>query len=377
MKGGREGRKAEFEWEAVIAGACLKLAKSPTPSTSLAWLATSLTVTTPFPTKFAQPQEAARSEVENVGFKKALRGHLRTLSPFLTRSFRPLARPETRLWRYELEDPDVGPVTLTGRFYPGGENEAIVCLHGLGGSTESGYMALMLRAAAEAGLSCLLLNCRGADRAGADIYHSGLSADIAAALRSAELALMKKIYLFGYSIGGHIALRYAVGEVDPRIEKVAAVGSPLHLGATADDFDAPRFNIYRSHIMDALKEIYTAAYQRRPQGIEPLSARKIKTIRAWDDAVIAPRFGFESADHYYETQSVGPRLLELRLDALYVGATYDPMVKASAVRPYLEVPRMEAIWDDEAGHLGFSPNFEMGQPGPVGLEAQVLSWLRS
>jgi predicted alpha/beta-fold hydrolase len=329
------------------------------------------------PSKVARPFEVVRSGGENLGFRKTLGGHWRTLSPFLARIFHPLLRPETRPWTYELEDPDVGPVALTGRFYQGGENEAIVCLHGLGGSTESGYMALMLRAAAEAGLSCLLLNCRGADRSGADIYHSGLSADLASALRCPELAPMKKVHLFGYSIGGHIALCYGTGEVDPRITKIAAVGSPLHLAAAADDFDAPRFNIYRSHIMDALKEIYTAAYQRRPHGIEPLSARKIQKIRDWDEAVIAPRFGFESANHYYETQSIGPRLDELRVDALYIGATCDPMVKASAVRPYLDVPRLKAIWDDQAGHLGFSPDFQMGQPGTVGLEAQVISWFRS
>lgn len=308
---------------------------------------------------------------------QSLGGHLRTLSPFLARSFRPLIRPATEPWELEVEDPKIGPVRLSGRFYHASSDEAVICLHGLGGNTESGYMALMLRAAAEAGLSCLLLNCRGADRLGADIYHSGLSTDIVGALASRELASMQRLHLFGYSIGGHIALCYATGQIDSRIKKVAAVGSPLDLAASADHFDATSFNLYRSHVMDGLKEIYTAAYQRRPQGLAPLVARKIRKIREWDEKVIAPRFGFENADDYYQTQSVGPRLNQLNLDALYIGATHDPMVKAGAVRPYLDVSRLESVWDNRAGHLGFSPRFEFGQRGPRGLEAQVLTWFQS
>lgn len=328
---------------------------------------------------FKVSDRAARqgAPLQSTGIFAGLGGHLRTLAPFLSRTFRPLARPTTEPWTTELSDPDLGPVTLTGRFLSGSEDEVLVCLHGLGGSTDSGYMALMLRAAERAGLSCLLLNSRGADRSGADIYHSGLCADIEAALNSSRLARAKKIHLFGYSIGGHISLSYACGQVDPRVTKVCAVGSPLHLARAADDFDAARFNVYRSHVMDALKEIYTAAFQRNPSGIHPLEARKIQTIRGWDEGVIAPRFGFEGADHYYRSQSVGPRLASLRLDALYIGALNDPMVRARGVTPYLDVPRLKSVWCPRAGHLGFAPDFEFGQSGPTGLEDQVIAWFRS
>lgn len=298
-----------------------------------------------------------------------------TLQPFLSRSFRPLPRPETEAWSAELQDADVGPVRLTGRLMRRSSERALIVLHGLGGSVESGYMALALSAAEAAGISCLLLNCRGADRSGADFYHSGLTADIEAALRSPQLSQMRTIDLFGYSIGGHIALRYACSPTDDRVRRVAAVGAPLDLRAAADDFDAPGFNVYRSHVLDSLKEIYTAAYQRRPQGMSPDKARQIGKIRDWDQHVIAPRFGFESADHYYETQSTGPRLAQLELDTIYVGASYDPMVNASAVQPYLGHERMTAVWEQGAGHLGFGADFDLGFPGPRGLEPQVLSWL--
>lgn len=298
-----------------------------------------------------------------------------TLQPFLARSLRPVPRPATTAWSVELEDPEVGPVTLTGRLLSRSEESVLVVLHGLGGSVESGYMALALRAAEQAGRSCLLLNCRGADRSGADFYHSGLTADIEAALTGPALAAAKTIDILGYSIGGHIALRYACGQVDARVRRVAAVGTPLDLRAAADDMDASGLSVYRSHVLDALKEIYTAAYQRRPQGISPLVAREIKRFRTWDEQIIAPRFGFDGADHYYRTQSVGPLLGELKVETIYVGASHDPMIAAGAVRPFLEQPRLHAVWDGGAGHLGFRSDFDLGLDAPLGLESQVLAWL--
>ncbi len=311
---------------------------------------------------------------ERLSPRQKLRGHLQTLRPFFSRSLRPLARPATQHWSYEFVDDEVGPVELSGRFLERSPASLVIVLHGLGGSTDSGYMALALQAAERADRSCLLFNCRGADRRGADIYHSGLSHDIARALESPIFDRAQTIDVLGYSIGGHIALRYATRKVDPRVRRVAAVGAPLDLSAAADDFDGGPFNVYRGHVMDALKEIYTAAYQRNPRGIEPHLARRIQKIRVWDERIIAPRFGFSSAAEYYEKESVGPRLGELQRDALYVGAVCDPMVQTRSVLPFASAPRLRVVWDERSGHLGFPDDFDMGMPGLPGVESQVFSW---
>lgn len=310
----------------------------------------------------------------SLSLRQRLSGHVRTLRPFFERSFRPIHRPPTTAWSHEFVDPEGEPVRLTGQLFQGNASSAIVVLHGLGGSAQSGYMALALRAAQKSGVTCLLLNCRGADRLGGDIYHSGLTEDLTQALRSPVLNGMKTIDLFGYSIGGHIALRYATRDVDERVRRVAAIGSPLSLGRAADDFDNAPFNVYRGHVLDALKEIYTAAYQRRPRGIEPLVARKIHRIRDWDEQIVAPRFGYRSGADYYEKESVSTRLSDLSRDALYVGAVCDPMVQMKSVLPFVHVPRLKVVWDQRAGHLGFPEDFDLGLSGPLGVESQVFTW---
>ena len=304
-----------------------------------------------------------------------LRGHYLTLKPFLSRKFWPSERPQTEFWSTEIWDDGIGPVQLTGRLLRRSPDELVVVVHGLGGNCESGYMGLALRAADRLGRSCLLLNCRGADRSGADLYHSGLGRDIGSALASDALKEFRSVDLLGYSIGGHITYSYVLGDIDPRLRRVAAVGAPLHLGIAAHEFDAPAWSAYRTYILESLKAIYTAAYQRRPRGLHPDRARRITRIVEWDDNIVAPRFGFKGSSDYYATQSVGPRLGELRVEALYVGASHDPMVSVGGVRRYLDDAPIRAVWEDRAGHLGFCEDFDLGFDAPLGLESQVLAWL--
>lgn len=303
-------------------------------------------------------------------------GHVNTLKPYFERSLRSRPRPLTELFVTQVHDPVVGLVDVTGRWLARDPRKVVVAIHGLGGSVMSGYLADALHAADQLEVSMLLLNCRGADRMNSDFYHSGLTADLGACLASPPLAAADDIFLLGYSIGGHIALSYGCRDPDPRVRRIAAVCSPLQLGVVADDFDRPRFNIYRGHVMDGLKEIYTACYQRRPRGILPEQARAIHRIRDWDEQIVAPRFGFKNADDYYESESVGPSLGALAVESLYIGARFDPMVRAEHVEPFVNVSRrLKYVWDDRAGHLGFFPGFSLGLPGVSGLEFQVLSWL--
>ena len=309
------------------------------------------------------------------GAWSAARGHINTLRPYFQRSLRPGERPVTEPFVTRLIESDAREVEVTGELLRNNSSRLVIFIHGLGGNTDSGYMTEALCAAQVLGVSALLLNCRGADRRGSDIYHSGLTSDLAAAISSEILSEMREIDIVGYSLGGHIALCYACDQPDPRVRRIAAICSPLHLAAAADDFDRPYFNLYRSHVMDGLKEIYTAAYQRNPGGLLPEQARKIDKIRVWDEMIVAPRFGFQSANHYYESESIGPRLAHLKREALYVGAVADPMVRASSVLPYLGVSNLSVVWNERAGHLGFEPKFDLGREAPLGLESQVLSWL--
>lgn len=308
----------------------------------------------------------------------ALLPHLWTIAPRLRHGFSPARLPESLPWQTVLEDPQAGPVRLTGRLreVPGSE-EVLVLVHGLGGGTDSHYMRGGTAAAEALGLSCLRVNLRGADRLGEDFYHAGLTADLHAVLASGPLAHYRRIYVLGYSLGGHLALRLGTDEGDPRLAAVAAICSPLDLGRSVVEIDA--LWVYRPYLLKSLKSIYAAVAARRPVPIPVSEAARIRTIREWDDRVVAPRHGFAGADDYYTRASVAPLLPRLRVPALLVNSESDPMVPARAVRPVLEnpLPGLEVRWIPGGGHVAFPRTLDTGLAGGVGLDAQVVGWMRS
>src|SRR6185295_375455 len=248
-------------------------------------------------------------------------------------------------------DPRFGAVRLTGRLRDRGEGDLLVVVHGLGGCTESHYARRAAAAAERAGLSCLRMNLRGCDRSGEDFYHAGLTSDLAAALASPETAHFRRVLLLGYSLGGHVALRFAAVEEVPRLAAVAAVCAPLDLALSAAAIDAPALAVYKRYLVRHLKEIYAPVAARRPE-LTPFDAvRGIGSLREWDDRVVAPRHGFASGADYYARASVRPAL---------------------AARHPLEVH-----WLRRAGHCGFPEDVDLAlrAGGSNRLEDQTIDWL--
>src|SRR4051812_20608170 len=302
----------------------------------------------------------------------SFRGHLWTVAPLALHRLRGPRCLAARPWETALEDPRAGTVRLSGRLREvSGSGEILVLVHGLGGGTESHYLGGGVAAAEGAGISSLRVNLRGSDRRGEDFYHAGLTADLHAALASAELRRYERIYVLGYSLGGHLALRLGTEEGDPRLAAVAAICSPLDLALSQREIDSPSRWLYRRYLLRSLSEIYVAVAAHHPVPIPVAEALRIPTIREWDDRVVAPRHGFADAGDYYVRASVAPRLPALRVPALLLNSEQDPMVPARTVRAALTrpAPRLQVRWIAGGGHVAF--------PRALAVDKGVLGWLRN
>lgn len=308
-------------------------------------------------------------------------GHFWTVQPHLRDVLFPPRPPRDEPWSTTLTDPQRGELRLTGWLRAAPEDRScVVLLHGLGGSANSRYLVRMARAVASEGLAYLRLSVRGGDRSGEDIAHAALTADLHAALASPALASFDHLYVVGYSLGGHLALRWAVEEArDRRVRALACICSPLDLAVGARALQRPLGRPYQRHLMSGLKEVFRAVdLRQRPLPATRARVEAMRTLYEWDEELVAPRFGFDGHEDYYAKASAGPWLPRLAIPTLFVAAEADPMVTAAQLRPWLAEASeaVEVRWT-AGGHVGFPPGLDLGvgRPGPV--EPQVAAWLRA
>lgn len=308
----------------------------------------------------------------------SVHGHFWTVGPIVAHRLRPLPPPPCEPFRLLRHDPDGFELPITGLLTRADPRRLLILVHGLGGSAESLYLRRSARHAYGRGLSVLRVNMRGADGSGCDFFHAGLTEDLHHVLASEELAGYDKIWIHGFSVGGHVVLKLATEPLDQRVAAVAALCSPLDLEATVQDFDRPWAWAYRRHVFRGLLAHYDAVSRHRPVPTPLETLRRVKSLRRMDELTVVPRFGFGTVESYYASVSVGPRLGELKRPALLVATEADPMVTARSVRSGLAAaPRhpLEVVWSEQGGHVGFPPGVDLGLGFSGPIDDQIHGWL--
>jgi predicted alpha/beta-fold hydrolase len=214
----------------------------------------------------------------------------------------------------------------------------------------------------------LRLNLRGADRSGQGIYHAGLCSDVLAALRSPAISAYARRFVIGFSMGGHVALR-AVAEQPGAVDGLVTICAPLDLAASCRHIDHPYRSLYRWHVLNGLKEIYSAYAARHSQAVDP-RITGCRRLYDWDERVVAPHFGFAGADDYYARMSARPLLPTISCRTLVIAAQRDPMVPEHVLRPHLRhVSSAVTVSWVEGGHVGFPPREK--------IWSRILRWLQT
>jgi predicted alpha/beta-fold hydrolase len=193
--------------------------------------------------------------------------------------------------------------------------------------------------------------------------------DLQAAIATPEVQRYESIYLVGFSLGGHMVMRYAL-DPDPAVRAVAAVCAPLDLRASCHHIDLAPQKVYRRHLLTGLKAGACAVESRRSVRLAKIDLQSIDLIRDWDELVVAPRFGFRDANDYYEKASVGPYVDQLAIPSLFVFAERDPMVSRKCVMPSLQsLPSHSDVRWLKGGHVYFPNNRRVMN--------EVFNWIQS
>lgn len=308
--------------------------------------------------------------------------HLMTVAAaFWRRRYADLNRPSPRF--FETEPGTQVRADCHWQASPAG-HPTLVLLHGLEGSSDSGYMLGTADKAFHAGFNVLRLNqrnCGGTEKLTPTLYNSGLSCDVRAVVNELiEQDRLPGIFAVGFSMGGNLVLKMAgeFGDAAPQqLRGVVGVCPSCALGACADAIGEFQNRVYERRFVKLLKARMLRKAALFPERYALNGFEKIRSVREFDDAITAKFCGFRDADDYYEKSSALPLLDRIRVPALLLLAQDDPMIpfRSFDATELRQNPRITLEAPRHGGHCGFIGRKAGGER--FWAEARVVEFCRS
>jgi uncharacterized protein len=234
----------------------------------------------------------------------------------------------------------------------------VVLVHGLTGCAESFYVLATARALLDAGYAVVRLNLRGAGPSAGlcrEQYHAARSADLAAVFSALAARAGTALTAIGYSLGGQQLLKH-LGEAGQHtaLAAAASISAPIDLAAAARRFHRPRNAVYQRYLLTRMKREVAASRGGLPPALATAAAGA-RTVYGFDDAYVAPRYGFASADDYYARASATGFLAGVAVPTLALHAADDPWIPADSYRGFdwSRAPGVTPVVLGGGGHVGF------------------------
>jgi hypothetical protein len=300
--------------------------------------------------------------------------HLQTLWP---NTLRP--RPRVRLARERLELPDGDFLDLD--WAPDRSGPLVLVLHGLEGSSKSGYAAGILRRLAQTGFQGVLMHARGCSGEPNRLhraYHAGETGDLAQVIEELKTRFPgRPLAAVGYSLGGNALLKW-LGETgaDNPLAAAVAVSVPFVLGHAHERLQGGFSRLYQWHLMGKMKRGVRRKRDLPGYPVDVAAVQRLTTFREFDDQVTAPLHGFDGVDDYYARASSRLFLAGIQRPTLVLHARNDPFMFAHSVPTEQELsPCIRLELSEHGGHVGF---VEGKIPGLARywLERRIPQWLR-
>lgn len=277
-----------------------------------------------------------------------------TLSGVLLRGVRPL---EVRRERWETPDGDFLDADVLDA---PPERPHLLILHGLEGSSKSGYVIAVLRFARERGWGAFALNfrsCSGESNRALRSYNSGDTTDARQALELLRSRTTGPLFAVGFSLGASVLLNLLAEDGERCVlSGAASVSCPFDLLACARAMDQGRgwVAMYREIFVRSLKAKSIAKARAHPGKLDVETIRRARGIEGFDEVVTAPLYGFSSAAEYYARCSSGPKLTAIRVPTALITSMDDPLVPNGSIpEDHPRNPWLSWIVSQRGGHVGF------------------------
>ena len=233
-------------------------------------------------------------------------------------------------------------------------------VHGLEGSSESQYIHGIAARAWATGCNVIRMNmrnCGDTDQLTPTLYHSGLSGDVGAVVSHyADRFGLEKVALIGYSMGGNMVLKLA-GEWGKRapLYAVAAVCPAIDLAAGSDALHEPVNRGYEWHFLRNLMRRFRRKAALFPELYDPAAVGPIRSLRQFDNQVVARYCDFRDADDYYFRAAAARVVDHIAVPTLIIQAKDDPFIRLfpETRAKLLANPHISFVETRYGGHCAF------------------------
>lgn len=314
--------------------------------------------------------------------------HFQTIvgSGALYSRFFPIVRKfQTTVERFETDDNDFFDIEYTDNFES--SDRIVIILHGLESSSKGSMVTRMAHSYIDKGFGCILVcfrGCNGEDNKLPGAYHVGFTKDI----RQVTTTIYnrhptKRFYLSGFSLGGNVALKY-LGELGEDALKLNIYGAtafcvPFDASACQPKLDSGISRaIYSENFLNTLKKKAEEKIQKHPEAFDIEKVRKCNTIGDFDDAFIAPIYGFKDKLDYYAQSDSKQYLHKIKVPTLIINAIDDPFIEERTL-PTTDDIRDAPVrlhYEKYGGHCGFKPHTAKSSNGWVAEEiAKAIEYI--
>jgi uncharacterized protein len=306
-------------------------------------------------------------------------GHLQTIVGNLLPRTYSLPEPESQLIEVEPSNSHGASFVLCHCHWQPAEVRSqrltMIIVHGLEGSSSSGYVLGNSARALAAGCNVVRMNmrsCGDGEAFSPSIYHAGRSEDVATVM--AELActyLIRSFALVGYSMGGNLVLKLAGerGATAPLYLKAVVGVSPLmDLAASSAALYEPQNRLYESRFLSEVLKRFRHKIELYPGLYTAEGLDKIGTVRQCDDKVVARYGGFTGADDYYHSVASSNWAQDITVPTLILHALDDPFIRMTPETraKLVSNPRVMLVETRHGGHCAFLSL----EPGDAGYWAE-------
>ncbi len=263
-----------------------------------------------------------------------------------------------------------------------GTAPTLIIVHGLEGSTESGYVIGTGNKAWSAGMNVVRMNmrnCGGTEQLTPTLYNSSMSGDVGGVVRALiDEDGLRSIALAGFSMGGNLVLKLAGEwgrETPAEVDAVTAVSPAIDLGISATALHEWKNRIYEIRFLHGLHARMKRKAAMYPERYKSYPLFSIRTLWDFDDQVTAPHGGFDGADDYYHRAASARVIEKIAVPTLIIHSLDDPFIRLSReTRAKILANRhIRYIETENGGHCAF---VDEASPDGRWAERKVVEFVR-